>query len=47
LVIDDFAISPMGAAQRNDLLELLDDRIGTRSTYFPRVVERIYAQFPD
>lgn len=32
LVIDDFAISPMGAAERNDLLELLDDRIGTRST---------------
>ena len=32
LVIDDFAISPMGASERNDLLELLDDRIGTRST---------------
>jgi hypothetical protein len=32
LVIDDFAISPMGPAERNDLLELLDDRIGTRST---------------
>jgi DNA replication protein DnaC len=32
LVIDDFAISPMGAAERNDLLELLDDRVGTRST---------------
>jgi DNA replication protein DnaC len=32
LVIDDFAISPMGAAQRNDLLEVLDDRVGTRST---------------
>jgi hypothetical protein len=32
IVIDDFAISPMGPAERNDLLELLDDRIGTRST---------------
>ena len=32
LVIDDFAISPMGGPERNDLLELLDDRIGTRST---------------
>ena len=32
IVIDDFAISPMGAAERNDLLELLDDRVGTRST---------------
>ncbi len=31
LVIDDFAISPMGPVERNDLLELLDDRIGTRS----------------
>jgi hypothetical protein len=29
LVIDDFAISPMGAAERNDLLELLDDRVDT------------------
>lgn len=32
LVIDDFAISPMGSSERNDLLELLDDRIGSRST---------------
>jgi DNA replication protein DnaC len=28
-LIDDFAISPMGAPERNDLLELLDDRIGS------------------
>lgn len=32
LVLDDFAISPMGAGERNDLLEMLDDRVGTRST---------------
>ena len=32
LVLDDFAISPIGAAERNDLLEVLDDRVGTRST---------------
>lgn len=32
LVIDDFAISPIGTAERNDLLELLDDRVGARST---------------
>jgi DNA replication protein DnaC len=32
LVIDDFAISPMGASERNDLLEVLDDRIGSKST---------------
>jgi DNA replication protein DnaC len=32
LVIDDFAISPMGAPERNDLLEVLDDRVGSRST---------------
>jgi DNA replication protein DnaC len=27
-VIDDFAISPIGPRERNDLLELLDDRVG-------------------
>jgi len=32
LVIDDFAIAPITAAERNDLLELLDDRVGTRAT---------------
>src|SRR6266545_4222214 len=32
LLIDDFAISPIGAHERNDLLELLDDRVGARST---------------
>jgi len=32
LVIDDFAISPIGAGERNDLLEILDDRVGARST---------------
>jgi DNA replication protein DnaC len=32
LVIDDFAISPIGARERTDLLELLDDRVGARST---------------
>jgi DNA replication protein DnaC len=32
LVIDDFAITPMGAPERNDLLEVLDDRVGSRST---------------
>jgi DNA replication protein DnaC len=32
LVIDDFAISPMGESERNDLLEVLDDRVGTKST---------------
>jgi DNA replication protein DnaC len=32
LAIDDFAIAPIAAAERNDLLELLDDRVGTRAT---------------
>lgn len=32
LVIDDFAIAPIAARERTDLLELLDDRVGTRST---------------
>ena len=34
LAIDDFAIAPVTAAERNDLLELLDDRVGTRATLF-------------
>jgi DNA replication protein DnaC len=32
LVIDDFAISAIGPRERTDLLELLDDRVGVRST---------------
>lgn len=32
LDVDDFAIAPLGAAEHNDLLELLNDRIGTSST---------------
>ena len=32
LVIDDFAISPIGPRERNDLLELLDDRVGSRAS---------------
>ena len=32
LVLDDFAIAPMGGPERADLLEVLDDRVGTRST---------------
>jgi DNA replication protein DnaC len=32
LIIDDFAISPIGPRERNDLLELLDDRVASRSS---------------
>jgi len=32
LILDDFAIAPIAAHERNDLLELLDDRVGTHST---------------
>ena len=32
VMIDDFAISPIGPRERNDLLELLDDRVGGRSS---------------
>jgi DNA replication protein DnaC len=32
LVIDDFAISPIGPRERNDMLELLDDRVGSRAS---------------
>ena len=32
IVIDDFAINPLGPRERNDLLELLDDRVGSRAS---------------
>ena len=32
LALDDFAIAPITPAERSDLLELLDDRVGSRST---------------
>jgi len=32
IVIDDFAISPLGPRERTDLLELLDDRVGSRAS---------------
>ena len=32
IIIDDFAISPIGPRERSDLLELLDDRAGTRAS---------------
>ena len=31
LIIDDFAIAPIGPRERNDLLELIDDRVGAKS----------------
>lgn len=32
LVLDDFGITPLGAAERRDLLEVIEDRHGSRST---------------
>ena len=32
LILDDFAIAPIAAHERNDLLELLDDRVGSHAT---------------
>lgn len=32
LIVDDFGLEPLGAAQRKDLLEVLDDRYGVGST---------------
>jgi DNA replication protein DnaC len=32
LIVDDFALAPVTATERNDLLELIDDRVGSRST---------------
>jgi DNA replication protein DnaC len=33
LAIDDFAIAPVTGPERNDLLDLLDDRVGTCATW--------------
>ena len=32
LVLDDWALSPLQDAERRDILEILEDRSGTRST---------------
>ena len=32
LILDDFALAPLDSHQRQDLLEVLEDRTGTRST---------------
>jgi DNA replication protein DnaC len=32
LILDDGAIAPLNQAERNDLLEVIDDRVGTRSS---------------
>ena len=32
LILDDWVLAPLNQAERNDLLEVLDDRVGTRST---------------
>jgi DNA replication protein DnaC len=34
VVIDDWGLSPLTAEQRNDILEILEDRYGSRSTIF-------------
>ena len=32
LILDDWGLAPLNQAERNDLLEVIDDRVGTRST---------------
>lgn len=32
LILDDWGLAPLNQAERNDLLEVFDDRVGTRST---------------
>jgi DNA replication protein DnaC len=32
LILDDWAIAPLSQTERNDLLEVIDDRVGARST---------------
>lgn len=39
LVLDDFAGAPMDAGERTDLLELLDDRVGTKATIITSQME--------
>jgi DNA replication protein DnaC len=34
LIIDDWALSPLTAEQRNDVFEIVEDRYGSRSTIF-------------
>jgi DNA replication protein DnaC len=39
MVIDDWALAPLTAEQRGDLLEILEDRYGNRSTIFASQLE--------
>lgn len=39
LIIDDWALSPLTADQRNDIFEILEDRYGGRSTIFASQLE--------
>ena len=34
LILDDWVLAPLNQAERNDLLEVLDDRVGTRGQRF-------------
>jgi len=46
LVIDDWALTPITAEQRADLLEILEDRYGNRSTIFASQLEaKLYHEY--
>jgi DNA replication protein DnaC len=46
LVIDDWALAPMTAEQRADLLEILEDRYGNRSTIFASQLDaKLYHEY--
>jgi len=32
LILDDWGLAPLNQAERNDLLEVIDDRVGSRAT---------------
>jgi len=32
IILDDWGLAPLGQSERNDLLEIMDDRVGTKST---------------
>ena len=41
LILDDWGIPKMAAAQRNDLLELIEDRHGLRATLADAILDRL------
>ena len=49
MILDDWALAPIGQIERNDLLEILDDRVNSRATLITRQlpVEHWHAYLDD